>query len=121
MSIALMEQMAAAADASESVADIVNVAATAEAMAVTLLGAAIAGAPGYDGGKGLDTGLVRVLKAAQAAEQAHYNFLTGAGAKPATLTFNLPDPKIGTDSTTLFATIEALETAFISAYAAAAR
>lgn len=117
----LMAEMQQAADASETVADIVNTAATAEAMAVTLLGAAIGGAAGYDGGKGLDGGLVRVLKAAQASEQAHYAFLTGAGAKPLTTTFNLPDQKIATDSATLFATIEALETAFISAYGAAAR
>ncbi|MGH2458079.1 MAG: ferritin-like domain-containing protein [Chloroflexota bacterium] len=118
--MSIERDLAAAAQQSESVSDIINIASTAEAMAVTLLGAAIAGASGYDGGKGLAAPLVTILKAAQAAEQAHYNFLTGAGAKPLTLTFNIPDPKIATDSKTLFSTIEALETAFISAYEAAA-
>lgn len=108
---------------SEDVSTIINIAATAEAMAVTLLGAAIAGAAGYDnadGSKGLAAPLVSILKAAQSAEQAHYAYLTGAGAKPLTTTFNIPDPKIASDTTTLFKTIEALETAFISAYEAAA-
>lgn len=66
--------IAEAASMSESLADIVNVAATAEAMAVALLGTAIQGAPGYvnaDGSKGLAAPLVGVLKAAQSAEQAH--------------------------------------------------
>jgi hypothetical protein len=36
------------------------------------------------------------------------------------LSFTIPNPKIATDYTTLFSTIEALETAFISAYEAAA-
>ncbi len=108
---------------SEDVSTIINIAATAEAMAVTLLGAAIAGAAGYanaDGSKGLAAPLVAILKAAQSAEQAHYAYLTGAGAKPLTTTFTIPDPKIASDTTTLFKTIEALETAFISAYEAAA-
>jgi hypothetical protein len=116
--------IAEAASMSESVTDIINVAATAEAMAVTLLGAAIKGAPGYvnaDGSKGLAAPFVVVLKAAQSAEQAHYAFLTHAGAKPLTLTFNVPDPKMATETTTLFKTIETLETAFIAAYMTAAR
>jgi len=116
--------VAEAAAASESVADIINVAATAEAMAVTLLGAAIHGAAGYmnaDGTKGLPAPIVAVLRAAQASEQAHYAFLIKAGAKPMTLTFNVPDPRIATDSATLFQTIESLETAFIAAYMSAAR
>jgi len=119
-----IRSMAEAAAMSESVTDIINIAATAEAMAVTLLGAAIKGAPGYlnaDGSRGLAAPLVTVLKAAQSSEQAHYAFLTHAGAKPLTLTFNVPDPKIATETTTLFKTIETLETAFIAAYMAAAR
>jgi hypothetical protein len=123
VALGLGNDLAVAAAQSEDVTTIINIAATAEAMAVTLLGAAIAGAAGYtnaDGSKGLAAPLVTILKAAQSAEQAHYAYLTGAGAKPLTTTFNIPDPKIATDTTTLFKTLEALETAFISAYEAAA-
>ncbi len=113
-----------AAAQSESVATIINIAATAEAMAVTLLGVAIQGAASYanpDGSQGLAATTVAILKAAQSAEQAHYAFLTKAGAKALTLTFNIPDPKIATATTALFQTIEALETAFTAAYMSAAR
>jgi hypothetical protein len=123
VTLGIQNDLAVAAAQSEDVTTIINIAATAEAMAVTLLGAAIAGAAGYtnaDGSKGLAAPLVAVLKAAQSAEQAHYAYLTGAGAKPLTTTFNIPNPKIATDTMTLFKTIEALETAFISAYEAAA-
>lgn len=116
--------IAEAAMQSESVGTIINVAATAEAMAVALLGAAIQGAPGYrnpDGTRGLAAPIVSILKAAQSAEQAHYVFLTQAGAKALTLTFAIPNPRIATDSTTLFRTVEALDTAFIAAYMSAAR
>lgn len=116
--------MSEAASMSERVADIINFIATVEAMEVTLLGAAIQGAAGYtnpDGSKGLAAPFVTVLKAAQSAQQAHYLYLTHAGAKPLTLTFNIPDPKIATDTVTLFKAIETLETAFIATYVAAAR
>jgi hypothetical protein len=116
--------IAEAATQSESVGTILNIAATAEAMAVTLLGAAIQGAAGYrnpDGTQGLAPGVVGILKAAQAAEQAHYAFLTQAGAKALTLRFNIPNAGIATDTTTLFQTIETLETAFVAAYMSAAR
>ena len=119
-----IRSIAEAASMSESVRDITNIIVTAEAMAVTLLGAAIQGAAGYgnpDGSKGLAAPLVTVLKGAQSAEQAHYLYLTQAGAKPLTLTFNIPDPKIATDTATLFKTLEMLETAFTAAYVAAAR
>jgi hypothetical protein len=123
VALGLENDLAAAMAQPEDVTTIINIAATAEAMAVTLLGAAIAGAANYtnaDGSKGLAAPLVTILKAAQSAEQAHYAYLTGAGAKPLTTTFNIPDPKIASDTTTLFKTIEALEDAFISAYEAAA-
>ena len=58
------------AASSESVGSIISTFATAEALAVTLLGAAIAGAEKYDGGKGLPPTVVRWLKAMQAQEQA---------------------------------------------------
>jgi len=121
--LGLGNELAEAAAQSEDVTTIINIAATAEALAVSLLGAAIANAAKYtnaDGSKGLASPFVTILKAAQSAEQAHYVYLTGAGAKPLTTTFNIPDPKIASDTTTLFQTIEALEDAFISAYEAAA-
>lgn len=121
LTLANMGLLRAAAQGSETVTDIINIASTAEAMAVTLLGAALNGAAQYDGGKGLPAPIVTILKAAQSSEQAHYAFLTGAGAKPLTLSFNLPDPNIATSSTTLFQTIEKLESAFIAAYMAATR
>jgi hypothetical protein len=117
-------QLAAALDQSETVSTIINIAATAEALAVSLLGAALANAAGYtnaDGSTGLAPSLVTILHAAQAAEQAHYAYLTGAGATPLTTTFHIPNAKIGTDTVTLFQTIEQLEEAFISAYEAAAK
>jgi hypothetical protein len=116
--------IAEAAMQSEDIGTIINIAATAEAMAVTLTGAVIQGAAGYtnvDGSKGLHPIVVTVLKAYQASEQAHYAFLTKAGAKPLALTFSVPDPKIATDTDTMYRTLESLETAFIAAYMSAAR
>lgn len=127
LDLALLSQsgLARAAAQSEDATTIINIAATAEALAVSLLGAALANASKYTGvpnqsGAGLPSSLVTILKAVQASEQAHYDYLTGAGAKPLTTTFNIPDPKIATDYTTLFKTLETLEDAFISAYEAAA-
>ena len=114
--------LTALAAADESVADIVNVAATAEALAVTLTGAVTAGAGGYDGGKGLPDMLVRWVKAIQAEEQAHYAFLTAAGAKPLTTTFTVPQSlaAITNDSKALLTFVVGAETIFIAAYTAAA-
>ncbi|HEX5415583.1 MAG TPA: ferritin-like domain-containing protein [Chloroflexota bacterium] len=108
----------------ESVQDIINIASTAEALAVSLLGAALAHKGDYvlpDGTKGLSPALAAILRGAQAEEKAHYDFLVSAGAKPLTLTFNIPDPKLASDYKPLFSTIESLESAFIAAYMAAAR
>lgn len=120
----IMDQMAAAMQQEESLNEIINIAITAEALAVALNGAAVANAANYtnaDGSRGLPSMNVTVLKAVQASEQAHYQFLSGAGAKPLTTTFNIPDPKIATDSTTLFRTLETLDQAFVAAYLVAAR
>ncbi|MGH2458080.1 MAG: ferritin-like domain-containing protein [Chloroflexota bacterium] len=107
----------------ESVADIINIAATAEALAVTLTGAVIAGAAKYDGGKGLPTSLVTWVKGIQAEEQAHYKYLTSAGAKPLTLSFTVPQNlvPITNDSKALLNFVVAAETIFIGAYIAAAQ
>src|SRR6516162_2277438 len=110
------------AASSESVGSIISTFATAEALAVTLLGAAIAGAEKYDGGKGLPPTVVRWLKAMQAQEQVHYEYLTKAGAKPLTLTFTVPQnlADITTDSKALLDFEVSAETIFIGAYVAAA-
>ena len=110
------------AASSESADSIISIFATAEALAVTLLGAAIAGAQKYDAGKGLSPMIVRWVKAMQAQEQVHYEYLTKAGAKPLTLTFTVPQnlADITTDSKALLDFEVSAETIFIGAYVAAA-
>jgi hypothetical protein len=106
---------------SESVTDIINIAATAEAMAVTLLGGAIDSASKGGYNKTIPAPVVAILNAARAEEEFHYEYLIAAGAKPLTTDFTVPDMKLLTDYDTLFSTIVALEGAFIAAYMAAAR
>ncbi|MGH7651919.1 MAG: ferritin-like domain-containing protein [Gemmatimonadaceae bacterium] len=103
----------------ESVQQIINIAATAEAFAVAALGGALANARA--GKLGLNAEHVQTLTAARAEEQAHYAFLTGAGAKPLTTTFTIPDERIVTDVPTFLKTLISLEEAFIAAYLAAAQ
>ncbi len=114
--IGSLQQVAATC---ESVQDIINIAATAEAFAVTALGGALENAA--MGKLALNAEHVQALTAARAEEQAHYQFLTGAGAKPLTTTFTVPDPKIVTDVPTFLKTLIMLEEAFIAAYLAAAQ
>lgn len=102
-----------------TVQEIIDVAATAEAFAVTALGGALANAA--SGKLALNAMQIRTFKAARAEEQAHYAFLTGAGARPLTTTFTVPDPKIVTDVPTFLMTVIALEEAFIATYMAAAQ
>lgn len=115
--------LTALAQSNEAVADIINIASTAEALAVTLTGAVIAGASKYDNGKGLSPMLVTWVKAIQAEEQAHYNYLVSAGAKPLLTTFTVPQnlANITTDSKALLGFVVAAETLFIAAYTAAAQ
>jgi hypothetical protein len=115
--------LSALAQSNETVADIINIASTAEALAVSLTGAVIAGAAKYDGGKGLSAMLVTWVKAIQAEEQAHYQYLTAAGAKPLTTTFTVPQNLAGitTDSKMLLNFVVAAEEIFIGAYIAAAQ
>lgn len=108
-----------AAATSESVQDIINIAATAEALAVTALGGALDNAA--KGMLGLNYEQVVTLTAARATEQAHYQYLTSAGAKPLTTTFTVPDPKIVTDVSTFLTTLITLEEAFVAAYLVAAQ
>lgn len=111
--------LADAASDSETVQQIIDIAATAEAFAVAALGGALANAA--DGKLALNAEHVLTLKAVRAEEQAHYAYLTGAGAKPLTTTFTIPDPKIVTDVPTFLTTLITLEEAFIAAYLAAAQ
>lgn len=103
----------------ESVQDIINIAATAEAFAVTALGGALASAAA--GTLALSEEALGELRAAQAAEQAHYDYLIAAGAEPLTLTFTIPDDTIFRDPATFLTTFISLEEAFIAAYLAAAQ
>jgi hypothetical protein len=111
----LQSQLAAC----ETVKEIIDIAATAEALAVTALGAAVDSA--QRGELALSAEQVQVVKAARFAEQKHYEFLTGAGATALTLTFTVPDTAIITDVATFLTTVIGLEEAFIGAYMAAAQ
>jgi len=119
--VAQAAPLRALAAGSESVGSILGIFATAEALAVTLTGAAIAGAGKYDGGKGLPPMIVTWIKAIQAEEQAHYEYLTEAGAKPLTLTFTVPQNlvDITTSSKAFFDFLVSAETIFVGAYVAA--
>jgi len=112
-----LEQAATATP--ESAQEIINIAATAEAFAVTVLGGALANAA--NGTLALNAEQVQAIKASRAEEQAHYAYLIGAGAKPLTTTFTIPDPKIVTDVATFLNTLITLEEIFIAAYIAAAQ
>ena len=106
-------------DGCETVQSIINIAATAEAFAVTALGGALDNAA--NGLLDLSEEAVQSLTAARAAEQIHYDFLVAAGAEPLTLTFTIPDEAIVTDATTFLTTLISLEEAFVAAYLAAAQ
>ena len=117
----------AVAQEEESVQDILNVAATAEALAVTVVGAALASAAegGYD--EAIPEAVAAVLQAMRAADEAHLNFLREAGGEPLTLEFTVPVRRSGaasdilTDSATLLSTAAVLKGALVAAYLAAAR
>jgi hypothetical protein len=103
----------------ETVKQIIDIAATAEALAVTALGGAIASAQA--GNLALNAEQIEALQAARFAEEQHYQLLLGAGAEALTLTFTSPDPAIVTDVPTFLNTVIGLEEAFIAAYMAAAQ
>jgi hypothetical protein len=112
-------RLRAAAQQRETVQEIINIAATAEALAVTALGGALERA--RMGDLALNDEQIQSIEAARAEEQAHYDFLVSAGAEPLTLEFTLPDDKIMTDVATFLTTVIGLEEAFIAAYIAAAQ
>jgi hypothetical protein len=108
-----------AAQSCESVQEIINIGVTAEALAVATLGNALQNAA--NGTLALPAEAVGALRAARAAEQAHFEVLSAAGAQPLTTTFTLPNPRILTDTATFLTTLITLEETFIAAYAAAAQ
>lgn len=112
--------MRAVAQSDEDIQTIIDIAVTAEAMAVTLIGGAIASAEAGNYNQEIPELVVEILKAARAEEQFHYEYLTEAGATPLTTTFTIPDPALLTDYNTLFSTVVTLDTAFVAAYMTAA-
>jgi len=101
-----------------SAQQIVKVAVTAEALAVTALGEALQSAA--SGALALDADQQQSVRASRAEEQAHYAFFIGAGAKPSTKTFTLPN-KFVTHVPTFLTTLITLEEVFIATYIAAAQ
>lgn len=94
------------APSGDDVKTLLDTAATAEALAVTFLSGILARP------KGKVKDLAGVLQAANASEYAHYEFLTGAGAKPIATKFWVPDALLAEP----FKTLETAETLFVNAY-----
>ncbi|MGH7861032.1 MAG: ferritin-like domain-containing protein [Candidatus Dormibacteraceae bacterium] len=103
--------------ASSSDVNDINIAVTAEALAVTYLGAVINGA--YQNATGNDAAVKTILQAAQYEEYVHYKVLTSLGAKPLTTTFTVPASADPSDKAKALATIEVAEGLFVAAYLAA--
>jgi hypothetical protein len=97
------------ANAQGSAADIGAAAVTAEALAVTYLTGVIAKT-----GSQWPKQVQNVLKAANAAEQAHYEALRSLGFKPLTTRFWVPD--LAFEAAAIPPVIEYLESAFVNAY-----
>jgi hypothetical protein len=106
---------AQAAAANDDVATIVNLAATAETLAVTFYYAGITGAK-----FSIDAADVAYLKLAMDAEQYHLDILTTLGGKSLTQQFYVPE-NVLTDANVFVQTGLAAETAFVAAYLAATR
>jgi hypothetical protein len=95
----------------DTVATVTTTAVTAEALAVTVLTAAVKAAPGSKVAP-----FIPVLKAANQTEFDHYSALSSLGAKPLTTQFWIPNAALGPGNVNLFKTIEVAETLFINAY-----
>jgi hypothetical protein len=121
--ISLMHPMAAdAANAdtkpTDTFQDIINIAATAEALAVTFYHQALkepSSLPDVNSAANRN-----YFQAATVQEYEHYLYLLKLGAVPVTTTFYFPE-NMFTDETVFFPTAETLEGYFIAAYMAAAR
>jgi len=95
----------------DSVNTVVTTAVTAEALAVTVLTAAVKTSPGTKAGA-----FIPVLKSANYTEFRHYTVLGSLGAKPLTTKFWIPNAALGEKNINLFKTIELAETLFVDAY-----
>jgi len=104
----MAEQQTVACESLQDIINIANVAVTANAPAVTALGGALDNAA--KGLLALNAEQQQTLRASRAAEKAHYDFLIGAGAKPLTTTFTLPDPALVTDYDKFFTAVVQEET-----------
>jgi hypothetical protein len=107
-----------AAQQSTTVQEMIDTAITAEALATTLIGAALQ----QEAEQELELGddVVAFLQAAQCEEEAHYHFFEFIGGVPATETFTIPTRTFRDRDSVLRALIE-LEELFIAGYMAAAR
>ena len=106
---------AALQDAQDAPQTILNLAATAESLAITAYYHVIVSNP-----LGASGGALDYLKRALSAEQYHLDFLKGAGGEPITGEYYLPEAFF-TDRAAAASTLVALETAFVAAYLAATR
>jgi Ferritin-like domain len=95
----------------DSVKTVGTIAVTAEALAVTYL-TQVLNRPPSD----TPATVAQVLKAADLEEYRHYRFLRGAGFKPLTTTFYLPDALFGPGVKAVAAVIELAEELFVNAY-----
>lgn len=95
----------------DSVKTVGTVAVTAETFAVTYL-TALLGKPPSD----TPADVANVIKAADLEEFRHYQFLRGAGFKPLTSKFYLPDALFGPSVKNVAAVIELAEELFVNAY-----
>jgi hypothetical protein len=95
----------------DSIDTVITTAVTAEALAVTVLTAAVKTSPGTKAAP-----FIPVLKSANYTEFRHYQVLGSLGAKPLTTKFWIPNAALGAGNINLFKTIEAAETLFVNAY-----
>ena len=112
------------ATAPEPVQTVLNIAATAEALAVTAFynvhQQVVRGKFDTNGIAVPVNVLVSVVRAILREEQDHYAFLLGAGAKPVLTSFTFP-PAVLTSALAALHFVEQAETVFIAAYMAANR
>lgn len=103
---------------------ILNIAATAEAAAVTALYnvhvAAVQGKLDVSGVAIPAATLIAIVRAILRQEQDHYAFITGAGGKPLLTSFSFP-AEIFRKATSSLAFLEVADTIFVGAYMAANR
>ncbi|GAC1467781.1 MAG: hypothetical protein PVSMB1_16720 [Gemmatimonadaceae bacterium] len=123
-SAAGLDRAASGTKMAESPTDILNIAATAEAAAVTALyhvHQAVNGGRLNTAGIAIPVPtLVKIVRGILRQEQDHYAFLTGAGAKPLLTSFTFP-AGIFTSAKTALTFLETADEIFTAAYMAANR